>query len=642
MPIFQSKSAAQYFKGFLLFLLFLVFTAVSFKPYSQSIDTDLDSLIDVFLTTNSTQVSTANMLGDKPEHLTFKKLVSGSKVKTSELLPLVAYIHKSKKFSTGDLTKIINGFVSKPVINNYVDLSYIKIKWYEVSGYRDNNELIEANKINKSLTDYLNSIKIKDANFKRAEIYTSEYDIILKLIGGELDEGVELCTKNEKKARSINDTSLIIQSVYNRCEFYTLQGQLDMFIDESEYCFRLDSARVLKSEFYISNLMHLADAYIYKGEYPERSLQILNLIHSEENYKIDSYAYYAKFLASVDPEDEFVNGIFQLVASDNMLDFFNKTKELSKNNLYPTDYYQFLRESAYALTNFGHTFEGLKAMEKANAVIRGIYTSDLTEALATHEKNMAEQEEKLDLKYAEKLSNYYLLALILGGILMLGILILLFRKTRQNRRLAQKNERIKQQDEEKVLLMKELHHRVKNNFQITSSLLLLESKNNEDPKMKTILTEIQSRISSMALTHEKLYGNSNFEYKLEDYIQSLYLDLVSIFNFQDSDLHLEINSEHIIDIEMAIPFGLIFNELITNSLKHFSKIEEEQVISITVVSQKDFILVSYSDSGEGISKELNFETTKSMGLSLVKRLTRQLQGEVKYENEIFSFKFPTI
>jgi two-component sensor histidine kinase len=160
--------------------------------------------------------------------------------------------------------------------------------------------------------------------------------------------------------------------------------------------------------------------------------------------------------------------------------------------------------------------------------------------------------------------------------------------------------------------------------------------------MKTILTEIQSRISSMALTHEKLYGNSNFEYKLADYIETLYLNLINIFSFKDSNLHLEINSELIIDIEMAIPFGLIFNELITNSLKHFSKTEEAQVISITVVDQKDFILVSYSDSGEGISKELNFDSTKSMGLSLVKRLTRQLQGEVKYENETFLFKFPTI
>jgi two-component sensor histidine kinase len=639
MPIFPSKSATQYFKGF---LLFFIFVSVGFKPYSQSVDTDLDSLINVVLTTSSTQVSTANLLGNKPEHLTFKKLISDSKLTTSELLPLVAYIHKSKKFSTGDLTRIINGFVSKPTTNNYVDLSYIKIKWYEVSGYRDNNELIEANKIHKSMTGYLNSIKIEDANFKRAEIYTSEYDIILKLIRGELDEGVELCTKNEQKARSINDTSLIIQSVYNRCEFYTLKRRLDLFIEESEYCLKLDSARGLKSEFYISNLMHLADAYIYKGEFPERSLEILNLIHREENYKIDSYAYYAKFLASADPEGKFVMDIFELVESDNMLDFFSKTKELSKNNLYPTDYYQFLRESAYALTNFGHTNEGLRAMENANAVIREIYTSDLTEALATHEKNMAEQEEKLDLKYAEKLSNYYLLALILGSILLLGILILLFRKTRQNWRLAQKNERIKQQDEEKALLMKELHHRVKNNFQITSSLLLLESKNNEDPKMKTILTEIQSRISSMALTHEKLYGNSNFEYKLDDYIESLYLDLINIFSFKDSNLHLEINSELIIDIEMAIPFGLIFNELITNSLKHFSKTEEAQVISITVVDQKDFILVSYSDSGEGISKELNFDSTKSMGLSLVKRLTRQLQGEVKYENETFLFKFPTI
>ena len=639
MPIFQTNSTTPLLKTFFLFFVFIF---ISFKPYSQSIDTKLDSLIDVVLNSNSTKIKGVQKLGNKPEHLAFRGLTSRSKFTSSEALTLVLYIHKSKHFSTSDLTSFIKRFVSKPTAKKYVDLNYVKIKWYEVSGYRDNNELTKANQIQKKVTKYLQSIQIKNDNFKRAEIYTSEYDIILKLIRRELDEGVELCNKNERKARSLNDTTLIIQSIYNRCDFYTNLGRLDDFIKESEYCLGLDSVRNSKSEFYVPNLMHLADAYIYKGELPERSLEILNLIYNEENYKIDSYAFYAKFLASVNPDDEFVNDIFQLVETDNIIDFYTKTRELSKNNLYPIDYYQFLRESAYALANFGYTKEAIRAMEYANFTIKNIYTSDLTEALATHEKNMFEQEKNLELKYAEKLSNFYLVSLIIGSVLLLGILFLLVRKTRQNNKLSQKNERIKQQEEEKVLLMKELHHRVKNNFQIISSLLSTQSRSIEDQTMKDILTDSQSRITSMAITHEKLYAYDNFAYDLDNYIRSLYVDIIHIFNSKNHQLDLDINSEIIIDIEMAIPFGLIFNELMTNSLKHFNKSDKTQVISIKAVSKIDCIRISYSDSGEGITNDINFETTKSMGLSLVKRLTRQLQGKVKYEDKTFSFIFPKI
>jgi len=620
----------------------VLFHLISIQSFSQYVNNELDSIISIILDSSKKYDNTISLSDAQHENAVLERIIQSPNYSNADVLILTSYIHRSKYFSPDDLTNFINLFIVKPINTDYVDIDYVKVKWFEISGHRDNNELNKASDLQTSLESYIAAIKNPNHNLERAHIYASEYNIVMNIIRREIEQGIALCNENEKTARRIGDTCLIIQSIYNRCEFYIFQGLLPKFIEESEYCLYLDSIRSDKSEFYVLNLIHLVDAYIYSGNKPKRSLELLELIHEEKDFTIDSYAYYAKFLGSLEPNDEMALEVFQRVECQNMLDFFHKTDSLCEKHLYPVDYYQFLRESAHALVNFGYSKEAILAMEKANRVNKKIYSTDLTNALVKQKISTLEDEKNLELKYTQKISNIYLVILLVGSIILFGISLMLIRKTKQNKILAQKNATIIRQDDEKALLMSELHHRVKNNFQIISSLLSLEIKNIEDKAMQEILKENQSRINSMALTHEKLYGNNDFEYELDVFLKSLYSDLIAIFNAPNSCLQLEINTDSKIDLDMATPLGLIFNELITNSLKHGVITDKQTTIFITIQTNINTIQIVYTDSGNGMNEEIDFKSAKSMGLNIVKRLTRQLQGSVTYEDKCFHLSFPKV
>jgi two-component sensor histidine kinase len=144
----------------------------------------------------------------------------------------------------------------------------------------------------------------------------------------------------------------------------------------------------------------------------------------------------------------------------------------------------------------------------------------------------------------------------------------------------------------------------------------------------------------MALTHEKLYGNDDFRYNLKEYIESLHIEIADTFNLKPSDIKIEVDNDIIIDMDMALPLGLIFNELITNSLKYGADDRNDVAINVHFRLINDNLLMSYSDSGKGIHNIQIFDNPNTMGLRLIKRLTHQLHGVVTYEDQSFEFNVP--
>ena len=182
-------------------------------------------------------------------------------------------------------------------------------------------------------------------------------------------------------------------------------------------------------------------------------------------------------------------------------------------------------------------------------------------------------------------------------------------------------------------LLKELHHRVKNNMQVISSLLNLQSKYVKDEQMSTIFVESQNRIRLIALLHEKLYESKDLaRIHFGEYIRSLVAYLFSIYRVNRDVVKVEINTEDIfLDIATAIPCALIINELVSNSLKHAFPDNREGEIHVDFYYRKDneFILV-VSDNGIGFP-ELDFRDTKTMGFQLVTTLVDQLQGTIELD-----------
>jgi two-component sensor histidine kinase len=195
---------------------------------------------------------------------------------------------------------------------------------------------------------------------------------------------------------------------------------------------------------------------------------------------------------------------------------------------------------------------------------------------------------------------------------------------------------------EKEALLKEIHHRVKNNLQIISSLLNLQSSQLKDPEIVDIFRESQNRVRAMALIHEKLYRSDNLaSISFDEYIHDLGHSLLQVYKKENKRIQLTIQADPIaLDIEKAIPCGLIVNELITNSLKHgfadqkLGEPEKEDWIKIELTSiSNNRVHLCVSDNGPGFAPQVDLYRTKTLGLQLVNSLVRQLEGNLVFGNQ---------
>ena len=189
---------------------------------------------------------------------------------------------------------------------------------------------------------------------------------------------------------------------------------------------------------------------------------------------------------------------------------------------------------------------------------------------------------------------------------------------------------------EKDILLKEVHHRVKNNLQTISSLLRLQCDYIKDEKTLALFNESQSRIRSMALIHEKLYQSKDlFRIDFAEYIRELAANLLRSYSASSQPITLRINAQDIwLNIDTAIPCGLIINELFLNSLKHaFTPTIQKPEIFIEIHSSHvdEFTLI-IGDNGVGLPQDLDFRNTESLGLQLVCTFTEQLEGTINLDN----------
>ena len=184
---------------------------------------------------------------------------------------------------------------------------------------------------------------------------------------------------------------------------------------------------------------------------------------------------------------------------------------------------------------------------------------------------------------------------------------------------------------EKEILLKEIHHRVKNNLQIISSLLSLQSKYIEDEKALSNFQESQTRVRSMALIHEKLYQSADLvSIDFAEYLESLVLELARSYRLNPLSVSIDLNiAEAMFDVDTAIPCGLIVNELVTNSLKYAFPDNRKGVIQINLDSHGDRFTLVVKDDGIGFPEHVDWQNTESLGMQLVNTLTSQLGGSVE-------------
>ncbi len=208
------------------------------------------------------------------------------------------------------------------------------------------------------------------------------------------------------------------------------------------------------------------------------------------------------------------------------------------------------------------------------------------------------------------------------------LLLNLFRKVKSQNLIINKSL------EEKDTLLKEIHHRVKNNLQLVSSLLTLQSRDIVDVKAIEAINEGKSRVRSMALIHQDLYSRDNLTgIGMKKYLENLSLELFSTYQYEDQDIQLDLDIDDIyLDVDTIVPIGLIINELITNALKYAFKGRESGILSIAFTELNNTLILDVKDNGKGLDLN-NFVKSNSFGNKLISTLTDQLDGSMKVDGD---------
>ncbi len=198
------------------------------------------------------------------------------------------------------------------------------------------------------------------------------------------------------------------------------------------------------------------------------------------------------------------------------------------------------------------------------------------------------------------------------------------------------DEKMKQNLEEKELMLKEIHHRVKNNLQIVNSLLSLQASSVDDPALKTQLLISKNRVKSMALIHQLLYKSNDLcSIDMEEYLYGLLSYMLASYGELQDRITIKINSKDImLSIETAVPFGLLVNELVTNSLKHGFPKGRVGVIDVCVTKNgDDSYTLLYNDNGIGIPLTVLNGHVLSSEMYLIDTLVNQIDGKLELKNE---------
>lgn len=259
--------------------------------------------------------------------------------------------------------------------------------------------------------------------------------------------------------------------------------------------------------------------------------------------------------------------------------------------------------------------------------------------LQTFQLNLKQNESEL----LEKGKIIYLsVVALLFSMLCVVALIVAYMKSVKNKRLIENQKQIIENSLiEKDSLLKEIHHRVKNNLQMVSSLLSLQSKNTRSKAAIMALEEGQSRVKAMALIHQKLYQNDDLSViEMQEYIESLVASIHSIFKKEGYQTSIHINaSETRLDVDRAIPIGLILNELVSNSFKYAFAQNKEGNIYITLKKQDEEFAFEYQDDGSGLPEDFEQTSVGSMGLRLIRRLANQLRSNLQIDTQADGARF---
>ena len=568
---------------------------------------------------------------DEPYKDILQKIIDKKEVSFKEYYIFTSRLGNRQSVKYERVSEFINKHIKEP-ISKSIDLDYMETKWTQIYKLRDEVSLEAASEMQKSLVSYVDKFKNDDNDVLRAKTKITTHPIVMYQIQQDVENGKKLCLESLETAKRLKDKKLQIVFLYHLSDFLIIEGKLQEYIDVSEESLQLEKELPETSSYYYATIEHLIDAYLYKGGENKRVVSLINELYDNPSVRINTYSLYAKLVSSLDKNSPQKKVILQDFEVKTVPELISKFENLGKD-LNPNDFFHLLNEGSRALAAHNFFKEAIIYKDQAILITRKIYAEDLSKSLASFKTEQAVKEKEKEIVHEKEKTTLYSVIALLAIIVLIITLLILRKIKKQSRDLSKKNKIIKETLKEKELLVKEVHHRVKNNFQIVSSLLELQTKGIEDEKALELANQGKNRVKSMALIHQKLYQNESGLIDFDEYIRTLIKELSSMYSSKDSVTTSVSSEDMLFDVDTAIPLGLIINEIITNSYKYAFRNDKENNLSISIHKDDndDYKLV-IEDNGPGLSNNFDVKKAKSLGLRLVNRLVKQLHGTLEQTN----------
>ena len=445
---------------------------------------------------------------------------------------------------------------------------------------------------------------------------TEQYDLAIEAYKKSL-----LLSKKVKNERVEANAYVNLGAAFLRDEEY----------DSAEYyqelALKLQSKRGNKSDM-SETLRNLAELAFVREDYPtardryERAIELMTELGGGRAGPVSALGITYAHLGDFVQAKKYLTDALEI--AEDQSDSWEKSEALLRlsrvyemqNDLRKSlDYYQqhiTLKDSLFDLEKSNQLFElqTLYDTERKNNEIENLAANNKIQTL---QLSQSQQERNLFVGLT-------VLALILVSFLV------------YNQRQKQKaNQALQKAVSEKETLLKEIHHRVKNNLQVISSLLNLQSKYVEDQSAIDAVKEGQNRVKSMALIHQKLYQEDNLTgITISDYIENLAESLYSSYGVDRDRIDLNLSVEKLnLDVDTTIPLGLIINELISNTLKYAFPEDRTGQLSISLKQSESCLMLLVKDNGVGLPKDLNWKESPSFGLKLVSALAENSKPRLR-------------
>jgi|TARA_R100001460_G_scaffold102904_8_gene147809 two-component sensor histidine kinase len=520
-------------------------------------------------------------------------------------------------------------------------------------------------------------ISDEELPFLRSSILNTEGGVYV--LKGDMPKALSLTLKSQEFLDKVDTTSLVgDEKIIYKKERLALDNSIANFYNQMEeyekatYYYDKGYRAALRDSSFIAAgvfMTNKGDLYLNTEKY-EKALEAflegkklkekgksppLLLVNSDLNIGI-AYTNLNNFEEGL----PYLNTVISFYESSNI------SGKLAESLAYRGDH--FLKQEKYNLAiadcekakEITSSTENLQVFSKACECLYSAYkaTDNYKEAIANYElyvdaretifnekniKKQTQQEMEFEfnktsaLKNAEiiareKESRLYSILSIIGFLFAAFLGFFFYKNRKKNLSLAKQKKLLEATIDEKNVLLKETHHRVKNSFQIVSSLLYLQSENMVGKEAQIALREAQNRVRSMVLIHQRLYNKDQLVgIDSKEYLEALTKDIFETHQFKKEKLPYVLNIEPIVlSIETITPIGLILNELIINVLKHaFEDITSESLLSIDFEKKDDTLVLKVIDNGKGFNGEIK-ET--SFGIKLMNTLAKKLRATLNYKS----------